>query len=506
MATTAQFTLGDAVLRLTADNKSLNKKLGDAERATKRRFGNIQKLATKLGRGMAVAGVAMVAPLIMFVKKAAEAEESESLFTVALGKNADEVRAWSEALRESLGLNAFEIRKNVGIFNTMFGSMGLGEKAALDMAKGLVVLSEDMASFFNLEPEIAFQKLQAGITGESEPLKRLGILVNETTVKAFAMANAIGTASTATETQARKVRLANITLKQGVIALKKSKKSAQLKALALEKLNLKYQNSIDAATKFKIELTEQDKVLARYGLILQQTGLAQGDLERTQDSATNQARRLKNEYKTMSIEIGQVFLPMAKEMIKTLVPIVKSIGEWVKENPKLTKTLGAIALAVGVGGALLVGLAAVAGAFSTLVTLVGGVAIAGSLMFGLVGLLALLETFTSPTGFDNFLTRAIDKSEFLKNKLDDLFAAIVKITESPISGIEDLLLEGLKSSPVGLLTGGVTSEFKRIFGSGGGGGNTTNNKVTNSFTINAGGQDPRIVANTIARTLKAQLA
>ena len=512
MAATAPFTLGDAVLRLTASTESLNKKLGDAERMTKRRFGNIQKLAGKLGRGMAIAGAAMVLPLASFTKKAMEAVESENLFSVALGKNADAVRAWSEDLRESLGLNAFEIRKNVGIFNAMFGSMGLGEESALDMAKSLTVLSEDMASFFNLKPEEAFQKLQAGITGESEPLKRLGILVNETTTKVFAMANGIGTASTATDTQRRKIKLANITLRQGALALEKSKKSTAEKTLALQKLNLKYQNSIDAASKFKIELTEQDKVLARHGLIMQQTSIVQGDLERTQDSATNQMRRLKNEYDNMAIEIGMVFIPALKNVLKGLIPLVKKIGEWAKANPELIETIGKVALALAIGGPLLIGFNAVAGAVSTLVGLVGGAAIAGTLLFVLVALAGTLDMIFGSDGLihgglgRNVISDLVDKLGSLGEWIDKYYDRLLKIITFGQAGkgadvgttreqqLRDFA-EFQAAHPGQKLKGEdpLDQQARQLINSmsGGGGSVVNNSPTTNNFnmplTLNAGG-------------------
>ena len=81
------------------------------------------------------------------IKMAMDAIESENLFEVSMGKMADSARQWSEGLRSQLGLNAFEVRKNVGTFNLMFTAMGVGEKASFDMAKGLTQLSVDMASF-----------------------------------------------------------------------------------------------------------------------------------------------------------------------------------------------------------------------------------------------------------------------------------------------------------------------------------------------------------------------
>jgi hypothetical protein len=116
-----------------------------------------------------------------------------------------------------------------------------------------------MASFFNLDPDVAFQKLQAGITGEVEPLKRLGILVSENTIKMFAFKNQIG----------------DLTEKNG---------------------------------RLTGTLTEQEKVFARFGVIMESTSKAQGDLFRTLPALANRFREFKNTVKDLGVSLGELFL------------------------------------------------------------------------------------------------------------------------------------------------------------------------------------------------------
>ena len=140
--------------------------------------------------------IGVTAPLMAIgaacTKLAIDAVESENLFEVSMGKLAGAAREWSVKLADSLGLNEYTVRKNVATFNTMLLSMGLTENKAFDMSKSMTQLAYDMASFYNLKPEVAFEKLRSGISGETEPLKALGILVNETTAKAYALKNGIG--------------------------------------------------------------------------------------------------------------------------------------------------------------------------------------------------------------------------------------------------------------------------------------------------------------------------
>jgi len=271
-----------ASVKIAVDDTRLPAQLARAKSLVTRTVSSISgafgKIATsfraafdKVARYAKWAVVALAGIGIASVKMAMNAEESENLFVVSMGKMAASTRAWSEELSKALYLNQYEVRKNVSTFNVMFGSMGLATQAAADMSKGLTKLAYDMASFYNLKPEEAFLKLQAGITGETEPLKRLGILVNETTVKAYAMSHGIGSATGA--------------------------------------------------------LTEQEKVLARYGSIMSQTTKAQGDMARTIDSTTNVFRSLWSIIKETAIGIGNKLMPAVTEVgIK--------MRDWVKGNQK----------------------------------------------------------------------------------------------------------------------------------------------------------------------------
>ena len=101
---------------------------------------------------------------------AMDAVESENLFEVAMGSMAGDARKWSEETSKALGLNAYNVRKNVATYNSMLTSMGLTAQESLKISEGLTQLSYDMASFYNLKPEDAFEKLKSGISGEAEPL------------------------------------------------------------------------------------------------------------------------------------------------------------------------------------------------------------------------------------------------------------------------------------------------------------------------------------------------
>lgn len=302
----------NAIKRSKSDMKSFEGAILRNERSIKR-----------FGIALGVAGAAITAVNVKLVKMAASAEESENLFEVSMGGMADSARAWSQQLSKDLGLNQYEIRRTVGLMDVMLKSMGLSEDAAYGMSTSLVQLSQDMASFYNMSPDEAFQKIQAGITGETEPLKRLGIIVNETTVKQWALTNGL--------------------IKQGQ------------------------------------ELSEQQKVLARYGVIMESTKNAQGDLARTIGSTTNQARIFSSITSELAVTLGTALLPAVNSTLVLLNKLLRSVQTFVSTFPNATSAIVIFSASMGIlatvaGGVLLIlpGLAAAAAAAGTTMLAVAG--------------------------------------------------------------------------------------------------------------------------------------
>lgn len=249
---------------ITANSSALQKEMSKANKS----INSLQKSASttatgitsafkKLKTGIVALGIGKV--IKDSIQMGMNAVESDSLFETSLGNMADSVRSWSNEVASALGLNAVAMRKNTGVIYNMTSSMGVAEENALKMSKGITLLAEDMASFYNLDSAEAFNKLRAGLTGETEPLKALGILVDENTVKQVAYSAGIA--------------------------------------------------------KTGDELTQQQKVLARYVAILKQTGNAQGDLARTLDSPANQLRLLKNQVRQMGLALSNFFLPVLQAIL-----------------------------------------------------------------------------------------------------------------------------------------------------------------------------------------------
>ncbi len=262
--------------RIDEVNGRLNKMSQTAQNSSDKTYSVFKGLAGKV----AALGIGKI--IANSITEGMNAIESESLFEVSLGSYADSAREWSEKLGDALGLDEYTLRKNIGTLFTMTQSMGIAKDSALSMSQNITQLAEDMASFYNITSDEAFNKLRSGLTGETEPLKQLGILVDETTIKQYA-----------------------------------------------------YKNGIAAVGD---ELTQTQKVMARYAAIMEQTSTAQGDLARTMDSPANQLRALKNDIKELMIDTGTSLMPtvssllsMARSGLEVVTPLITGAAEGVNE-------------------------------------------------------------------------------------------------------------------------------------------------------------------------------
>ncbi len=320
--------IGNLIVQLTADISRFQRDMEASTKVLDRTQKSFRATARRLEQDGQSMMLGVTAPLALIggtaIKSAMDVVESENLFSVAMGDMAASAQEFSETLRQQLGLNAYEVRNNIATLFDMTTAMGISRKTALDMSEGITLLAYDLASFKNLRPEEAFEKLQSGIVGEAEPLRRLGVLVDETTIKAIA-------------------------LKSGLI------QQGQ-------------------------EMSQQQKVVARYMAIMEQTKNAQGDMARTIDSPTNQLRIFSQALKQAQISLGQGLMPFVQSALPMLRRFAERLGEvgqaFASLPPPVRNTIvGFTLLAVAAGpvvyGMSLIsrGIATAAGALSAITAL-----------------------------------------------------------------------------------------------------------------------------------------
>jgi hypothetical protein len=232
--------------------------------------GKLMKATRMAGIGFtALGGIAVGAAMALkpMIDKAASMEESLSKNNVVFGESAAAVEAFAATSLHAFGVTQRAALEATGVIGTLGSALGMTEADSASMATTLVGLAGDMSSFNDASVEETLTAIQAGLRGESEPLRRFGVLLDAATLKAKA-------------------------LEKGIISSTK-----------------------DA-------LTPQTKALAAYELILEQTSIQMGDFTRTADSATNQSKLLAGEWDKIQTEIGTALLPAFTSIVTHLNEVV----------------------------------------------------------------------------------------------------------------------------------------------------------------------------------------
>lgn len=246
-----------------------NTQLRDFGQSANRSMSNLgNSIGNILGRvGKLLAGAFAVGKIIQFGKECvdlgSDLSEVQNVVDVTFGALADDVNKFAENAISSLGLSETSAKQYTSVMGAMLKSMGISTGQALEMSKAMTALSADMASFYNLDPEKAFEKIRSGISGETEPLKQLGINMSVANLQAYAMAQGIDKAYS--------------------------------------------------------KMSQQEQALLRYNYLLSVTADAQGDFARTSDSYANQTRILAEQFNALKAEIGQ-------GLIAALTPVVRALN------------------------------------------------------------------------------------------------------------------------------------------------------------------------------------
>lgn len=266
-------------LSILADVDDLNKKLKSAT-------GDVDSFGDRLGKAGKAIGVALAAAAaaagamaikigVDAVKAASNLAETQSKVGVIFGESADAINKFAATAATKLGQSKQQAMDAAATFATFGKSANLAGDDLVKFATDLTSLSADLASFYNTSPEEAITAIGAALRGESEPIRKYGVLLNDATLKQ-------------------------------------------------EALNLGIYNGTGA-------LTSQQKVLAAQQAILKQTADAQGDFERTSSGLANQQRILNAQFENIKTTIGTAFLPIVLELVsafnKNVLPAIVKVGD-----------------------------------------------------------------------------------------------------------------------------------------------------------------------------------
>lgn len=228
-------------------------------------LGGIKKNWLAVGAAAGVATVAIggaVRVAASMVSAASDMEESVSKVNVVFGESAQTIHDWSETSATAMGLSQQAALESAGTFGNLFTAMGLTQNAAAPLSQSVVQLAVDLGSFNNIASDEALIKLRAGLVGEAEPLRTLGINL--------------------------------------------SAAATELKAMEL--------GLVDT----KAELTEAIKIQARWAIITEQSTTAAGDFARTSGGLANQTKALSAQWDDMKASLGSLLIGPVTEGVVLL--------------------------------------------------------------------------------------------------------------------------------------------------------------------------------------------
>lgn len=306
------------------------------------------------------------------IQLASDLVEKQNVVDVTFGNSANKVYEFADAAAEKFGITRIAAMQYAGTMGALFKSSGITEGID-EMSISMAGLAADMASFYNISADDAFNKLKSGISGESEPLKALGINMNVANLEAYA-------------------------LSQG----------------------------IDKAWK---SMSQAEQTTLRYQYILSQTADAQGDFSHTSDSVANQQKIMQMNLQSVQAEIGEKLLPVTQEVLgmvndhmpeineaanylaDEMVPVIEDIADSVRdfiESGGLEKGVDAIKWVVDNGDKLIAILGALWGTekITEFIDKFGGVT---TILTGSIdGFGKLADTMTGPVSgaFKTFATNA----------------------------------------------------------------------------------------------------
>lgn len=201
--------------------------------------------------------------------------EDMNLFSVAMGKYAESARNYAQEVANVMGIDPGAWMRYQGVFQTLATGFGVAGDRAAVMSQQLTQLGYDISSFYNIDIEAAMLKLQSGLSGELEPLRRIGYDLSQARLEAEAL------------------------------------------SLGIEK------NFSD--------MTQAEKAYLRYYAILTQVTQAQGDMSRTLDAPSNQLRILKEQAAQAARALGEIFIPALNAILPYAIAVMHVIRDLASE-------------------------------------------------------------------------------------------------------------------------------------------------------------------------------
>jgi phage-related protein len=364
---------GDLIFRDHNTRQQLNNLSGTVDRvqAGFQQFGaNIMNIGSKISGFGNMMYNNVTVPIVNVVKDSimmrSDLTESFNVIDTVFGKSSNEVKDWSDNLMQDFGMTKLRALDYVGSMGAMLEASGLNAKQTKTFSKSLVELTGDMSSFYNLSHEEVWEKIRAGISGETEPLKSLGINMSVANLEAYALSKGINKA-------------------------------------------------------WK-EMSQAEQVNLRYNYLMEKTKKVQGDFAKTSDSFANRLRLLSGEWDNLKMAIGEKLMPIAEKALDFFVKFKEKIQD-IPGIGKMAAGLAVVAAVIGPLAILFGTVVTVIGGFIAVVSAIGAPILAAVAAVGLIlPVLAALEAAILYVYYKTGILRAA--FEFIKGVIEAVAAAI----------------------------------------------------------------------------------
>lgn len=364
--------------------------------------GNLRNQVTNLA-GFAAktfAAVFAVKQIVGFTKSCIELgsnlAEVQNVVDVTFGSMSQQINDFASTAIEQFGLSETSAKKYASTMGAILKSSGITGQAMTEMSKKVTSLSADLASFYNIDSDFAFEKIRSGLTGEIEPLRQLGINMSVANLEAYA-------------------------LSQGI-------------------------------TKAYKNMSQAEQTLLRYNYLLSVTGDAQGDFARTSDSWANQTRILSEQFNALKATLGQALIPVITPVIKWLNALILKLQQAANAFKSFVETIfGKKSESSGLGS-VASDLGTIADGATSASDAVGGIGdSAASAAKELKGLMGFDEinnlTKTDSSGSDAGAVPEIGGATELTNAMDNLNTKTNEFFDNfmeRMQELKELFMEGFK--------------------------------------------------------------
>ena len=265
-------------------NRALNKSVSKLENVGR----NFEQIGKKMTTRLTIPLTALGGIL---VKTASETEEMQSKFNQVFGDLQGGARDFADELGESVNRSSYQLQDFLSQLQDTFVPLGFAREEAKELSKNMTELAIDVASFNNKADDRVIRDFQSALVGNTETVRKYGVIINQS-------------------------------------------------AIEQEALRMGISRSYN-------ELTEQERVLARHNIIMNNTSDAIGDAERTSESFANQVKGLKADLHELGVELGEELLPLATDFVSFLRELTESFSELDDEQKRTILRIGALVAAIG---------------------------------------------------------------------------------------------------------------------------------------------------------------